>query len=110
MIYGRGILPEDESMHLLAGDELCMESQCRMIVSIRFAILHLFLYASLYPPASVPSPHGRLTRVTGSSLPFALTLHSAWNGCPCGGGRGGVYKGQKFGFNSFLGIHICFFH
>ena len=63
---------------------------------IRFAILHLFLYASLYPPASVPSPHGRLTRVTGSSLPFALTLHSAWNGCPCGGG--GVYKEQKFGF------------
>ena len=35
--------------------ELCMESQCRMIVSIRFAILHLFLYASLYPPASVLS-------------------------------------------------------
>ena len=38
---------------------LCMESLCRMIVSIRFAILHLVLYASLYPPASVPSSRGR---------------------------------------------------
>ena len=44
--------------------ELYMESQCRMIVFIRFAILHLFIYASLYPPASVSSPRGRLTCVS----------------------------------------------
>ena len=96
-------------MHLWAGDELCMESQCRMIVSIRFAILHLFLYASLYPPASVLSGWGRLTRVSGSSLPLALTLQSIWNGCPGGGERGGGIQRAKVWFLKILGACISVF-
>jgi hypothetical protein len=86
-----------------------MESQCRMIVSKRFAILHLFIYASLYPPASVSSPRGRLTCVSVFDLHVCKSLHSAWNGCPGGGERGGVYKGQKFGFRVLWGMRICFF-
>jgi hypothetical protein len=52
--------------------ELYMESQCRMIVFIRFAILHLFIYASLYPPASVSSPRGRLSCHQPLVLVFGL--------------------------------------
>ena len=66
---------------------VCVESLCCMIVSIRFAILVPFLYASLYPPASVPRMRCK-SCVSGSSLPLALTLHSAWNGCFAGGERG----------------------
>ena len=90
---------------------VCVESLCCMIVSIRFAILHLFLYASLYPPASVLSGWGRLTCVSGTSLPLALTLQSIWNGCPGGGERGGGIQRAKVWFLEFFGgIHICFFH
>ena len=91
--------------------ELYMESQCRMIVFIRFAILHLFIYASLYPPASVLSGWGRLTCVSVSrDHRVCKSLQSIWNGCPGGGERGGVYKGQKFGFRVLWGMRICFFH
>jgi hypothetical protein len=88
---------------------LCIQSLCCMIVSIRFAILHLFLYASLYPPASVPSPRGRSTCVS-VFLTLASSLHSAWDGCPCGGEGGGIQRAKVCFLEFFGGIHICFFH
>ena len=47
------------SWSLLCMRSQCVESLCCMIVYIRFAILHLFIYASLYPPAPASSPRGR---------------------------------------------------
>ena len=47
------------SWSLLCMRSQCVESLCCMIVYIRFAILHLFIYASLYAPAPASSPRGR---------------------------------------------------
>ena len=82
-----------------------METLCRMIVSIRFAILHLFLYASLYPPASVPSPRGRscVSGLCPSRPCIALGTGAR------AAGRGGIQRATIWFLDSF-GHTYLFFH